>query len=82
MYVVQCDDKCCDGLDFEPGVLGWELPLRKCVQRAITPDKTSFVLVPLSAAWAENERWRGSLPSLSDFGPTDDTSVKCKAAWI
>ena len=42
--LVRCDDKCFDGLDLKSWILGWELPLRECVQRAIAPDKPSTSL--------------------------------------
>ena len=38
---VRCEDKCFDGLDSKSWVTGWELPLRKSVQRVFTPDKPS-----------------------------------------
>ena len=39
--LVRCDDKCFDGLEAIAWVAGWELPLRKCIQKAITTDKPS-----------------------------------------
>ena len=39
--LVRCDDQCFDGLEAPTWVPVWELPLRKFIQKVITPDKTS-----------------------------------------
>ena len=36
--LVRCADKCFNDLEATSWVVGWELPLGKCTQKAITPD--------------------------------------------
>ena len=39
--LVRCDHQCFDGLETTTWVPRWKLPLRKCTQKALTPDKPS-----------------------------------------